>query len=108
MSIASIFMATGFGLLGYQIFLWVKNGVWSEFAIIEVFNFLFKNTAVSEWLSNPESWFGLQKIMEWILQNIPLSVALIVPSIIFLIGMIFVNIAAIIFRFYQFKAEKKN
>ena len=107
MSIASLFLASGMGLICYQIFLWIKNGVWSEFAIIEVFNFLFENTIAAQWLINPESWFGLQKMMEWLLQNIPLSAALIVPSIIVLAGMICVNIAAIAFRFYQFKTEKK-
>ena len=108
MCIASLFLATGMGLICYQIFLWVKNGVWSEFAIIEVFNFLFENTFAAQWLINPDSWFGLQKIMEWLLHNIPLSVALIVPSIIVLAGTMCVNIAAIAFRFYQFKKEKIN
>jgi len=106
MSIASLFLASGMGLICYQVFLWIKNGVWTEFAIIEVFNFLFENTLAAQWLINPESWFGLQKIMEWLLQNIPLSVALIVPSIIVLAGMICVNMAAIAFRFYQFKTGK--
>ena len=106
MSLASLFLASGLGLVGYQIFLWIKNGVWSEFAIIEVFNFLFENTLAAQWLINPESWFGLQKMMEWLLQNIPLSLALIVPSVIVLAGMICVNIAAIAFRFYQFKTGK--
>ena len=106
MSLASLFLASGLGLVSYQIFLWIKSGVWSEFAIIEVFNPLFGNTLAAQWLSNPESWFGLQKIMEWLLHNIPLSVALIVPSIMVLIGMVCVTIVALAFRFYQFKAEK--
>jgi hypothetical protein len=106
MSLASLFLASGLGLVGYQIFLWIKSGIWSEFAIIEVFNSLFGNTLAAQWLSNPESWFGLQKIMEWLLHNIPLSVALIVPSIMVLIGMVCVTIVALAFRFYQFKAEK--
>ena len=106
MAFASLFLALGLGLVGYQVFLWIKDGVWSEFATMEVFNFLFENTLLAQWLDNPESWFGLQKIMEWLLQNIPLSVALIVPSILVLIGMICVTIVALAFRFYQFKAEK--
>ena len=106
MAFASLFLAFGLGLVGYQVFLWIKDGVWSEFATMEVFNFLFENTLLAKWLDNPESWFGLQKIMEWLLQNIPLSVALIVPSIMVLIGMVCVTIVALAFRFYQFKAEK--
>ena len=106
MAFASLFLALGLGLVGYQVFLWIKDGVWSEFATMEVFNFLFENTLLAQWLDTPESWFGLQKIMEWLLHNIPLSVALIVPSIMVLIGMVCVTIVALAFRFYQFKAEK--
>jgi len=85
----------------------MKNGIWSEFPIEIVFNFLFENTLLAQWLSNPESWFGLQKILEWLLESIPLSVALIVPSIFTLVGMMCITIAALAFRFYQFKTEKK-
>ncbi|SVC38297.1 uncharacterized protein METZ01_LOCUS291151, partial [marine metagenome] len=44
MAFASLFLAFGLGLVGYQVFLWIKDGVWSEFATMEVFNFLFENT----------------------------------------------------------------
>jgi len=108
MSLASLFLASGLGLIGYQLFLWIKNGTWSEFAVIEVFNFLFENTLAAQWLSKPESWFGLQKIVEWLLKNIPLSVALIVPSIIILVGMICLTFIALTFRYYQFKTQEKN
>ncbi len=106
-SFASLFLVAGFGVVSYQVFLWIKNGVWSEFTIKLAFNFLFEGTSVAQWLSNPESWFGLQKITEWLLENIPLSVALIVPSIFTLVGMMCITIAALAFRFYQFKTEKK-
>ncbi|MBT4375306.1 MAG: hypothetical protein HOD16_06425 [Nitrospina sp.] len=106
MAFASLFLAFGFGLVGYQVFLWIKDGVWSEFATMEVFNFLFENTLIAQWLDNPESWFGLQKITEWLLYNIPVSVALIVPSIMVLVGMMCVSIVALILRFYQFKSEE--
>ena len=106
MSLASLFLASGLGLVGYQIFLWIKDGVWSEFAIMEVFNSLFGNTLAAQWLSNPESWLGLQKIIEWLLYNIPVSVALILPSIMVLVGMMCVTVVALIIRFYQFKSEE--
>jgi hypothetical protein len=94
------------GLVGYQVFLWIKDGVWSEFATMEVFNFLFENTLLAQWLVNPESWLGLQKIIEWLLYNIPVSVALILPSIMVLVGMMCVTVVALIMRFYQFKSEE--
>ena len=106
MAFASLFLAFGLGLVGYQVFLWIKDGVWSEFATIEAFNFLFENTLIAQWLDKPESWFGLQKIAEWLLYNIPVSVALIVPSIMVLVGMTCVTVLALILRFYQFKSEE--
>ena len=106
MAFASLFLALGLGLVGYQVFLWIKDGVWSEFATMEVFNFLFENTLLAQWLDNPESWFGLQKIIEWLLYNIPVSVALIVPSIMVLVGMMCVTAVALTLRFYQFKSKE--
>ena len=106
MAFTSLFLAFGLGLVGYQVFLWIKDGVWSEFATMEVFNFLFENTLLAQWLDNPESWFGLQKIIEWLLYNIPVSVALIVPSIMVLVGMMCVTAVALTLRFYQFKSKE--
>ena len=106
MAFASLFLAFGLGLVGYQVFLWIKDGVWSEFATMEVFDFLFENTLLAQWLDNPESWLGLQKIIEWLLYNIPISVALIVPSIMALAGMMCVTVVALTLRFYQFKSKE--
>jgi len=106
MAFTSLFLAFGLGLVGYQVFLWIKDGVWSEFAIMEVFNSIFGDTLAAQWLSNPESWLGLQKIIEWLLYNIPISVALIVPSIMVLVGMMCVTVVALTLRFYQFKSKE--
>ena len=106
LSLASLFLVSGIGLVSYQAFLWIRDGVWSEYTITVLFNFVFKDTAVAQWLSNPESWFGLQKALEWLLQSVPLSVALIFPSITVLCGIIFISIAGLTFRYYQFKAKE--
>ena len=103
MAVASLFLLSGLGLVSYQVFLWMRNGIWPEFTIEVVFNFLFENTLVAQWLSNPESWFGLQKVVEWLLQNIPLSIALIIPSVLIFSGMACISAVFIAFRFYQFK-----
>ena len=108
MAFSSLFLLSGIGLVVYQVFLWMKDGIWPEFPIEVVFNFLFENTLLAQWLSNPESWFGLQKIVEWLLQNIPLSVALIIPSILILSAVASVLTLAIVFRFYQFKNTENN
>ena len=106
LSLASLFLVTGIGLVSYQAFLWIRDGVWSEYTITVVFNYIFENTVVSQWLNNPESWFGLQKTIEWLLENIPLSVALIIPSITVLCGMVLISIVGLTFRYYQFKAKE--
>ena len=107
LSFASLFLVSGIGLVSYQAFLWIRDGVWSEYTITVVFNFIFENTVISQWLSNPESWFGLQKTLVWLLENIPLSVALIIPSITVLCGMILISIVGLTLRYYQFKANEK-
>ena len=108
MAFASLFLLSGLGLVSYQVFLWMKDGIWPEFPIEVVFNFLFENTLLAQWLSNPESWFGLQKIVEWLLQNITLSAALIIPSVLIFSGIACISAVAIVFRFYQFKNAKNN
>ena len=108
MAFAFLFLLSGLGLVSYQVFLWMKDGIWPEFPIEVVFNFLFENTLLAQWLSNPESWFGLQKIVEWLLQNIPLSVALIIPSFLILSAVASILAVAIVFRFYQFKNTENN
>ena len=108
MGLTSLFLISGLGLVAYQIFLWIKEGVWSEFTIMIVFEFLFENTLVAQWLSNPESWFGLQKIVEWLLQKIPLSAALIIPSVLVFGIVTCISAVVIAFRFYQFKKSEKN
>jgi|TARA_B100000315_G_scaffold254996_1_gene297248 hypothetical protein len=105
---ASLFLLSGLSLIGYQVFLWMQSGIWSEFPIVVAFNFLFENTLPAQWLSNPESWIGLQKVVEWLMENIPLSVALIIPSIVTIGGMVCISGLAMAFRFYQFKKEDKN
>jgi len=108
MAFASLFLLSGFGLVVYQVFLWMKDGIWPELPIEVVFNFLFENTLLAQWLSSPESWYGLQRVVEWLLQNIPLSVALIIPSVLIISGTACISAMAIIFRFYQFKNTETN
>lgn len=98
-----IILLAGIGLLSYQSFLWLQSGVWTEYPLLTVFNFIFENTAFHQWMVNPESWIGMQKLFLWFLESIPVSIALMVPgfSITFAAASIFT--AALIFRFYQLK-----
>ena len=76
----SVILLAGIGLLSYQSLLWLQSGVWTEYPLLSVFTFLFENTALHQWIMNPESWVGMQKLFSWILESIPASLALIVPG----------------------------
>lgn len=102
---AIIFMA-GLGLFAYQAFLWLQDGTWTEFPLFVVFNFLFENTALHQWMVQPESWFGLQKLFAWFLESIPLSMALMVPGFSIALFMAGVMVVISTYRFYQLR--KRN
>lgn len=106
--LATLVFLSGFGLVAYQVFMWLKEGVWTEFPLFALFNYVFENTAVQEWLQHPESWIGLQKAITWILENTPLSLALIVPGLIGIVVMAAIMIAAATIRYYQFKKTANN
>lgn len=105
---ATLVLASGVCLIGYQIVLWLIDGVWTEFPLFIVFNFLFENTALQSWLSNPESMVGLQVVVSWVLENTPLSAALIVPGFIFATTMAGIMSVAVMIRYYQFKNPDKD
>jgi hypothetical protein len=97
-----IFMI-GFALFNYQAILWLQNGTWTEFPLFVVFNFLFENTALHQWVIHPESWLGLQKMFLWLLQSIPLSMALMIPGISIALFMAGTLVIALTYRFYQLR-----
>lgn len=78
---AFLIVFSGFGVLGYQSALWLQDGVWTELPLLAAFNFLFEGAAIQGWLNNPQSWLGLHQIVDWCLQNIPLSLTLILEGI---------------------------
>ncbi|MFQ5443194.1 MAG: hypothetical protein ACE5EK_01135 [Nitrospinales bacterium] len=105
---ASIIFLLGFALIGYQVFLWLKNGMWTEFPILVIFDYLFQGTALHDWLQNPGSWFGLHQVIEWMLENIPLSLTLIVDGALGIFAMLGIITAAIFIRRFQFKRLEKK
>ncbi len=78
---AFLIVFSGFGVLGYQSALWLQDGVWTELPLLTVFNYLFEGAAIQDWLNQPQSWLGLHQIVDWCLQNIPLSLTLILEGI---------------------------
>ena len=68
-----------------------------------VFNFLFENTFLQQWMTHPESWVGLQKLFSWLLESVPLSLALMVPGFSIALFMAGTLTIALLYRFYQLK-----
>lgn len=104
----ALVLFAGVCLTGYQIVLWLVNGVWTEFPLFIVFNFMFENTALHSWITHPESMYGLQVVVSWILENTPLSAALIVPGFILATTMAGIMGLAVVIRYYQFKNTEKD
>ena len=101
--LGGMILLAGIGLLSYQSLLWLQSGVWTEYPMLTVFNFLFENTPLHQWIVNPESWVGMQKLLLWLLESIPLSLALMVPGFSITIMAGGTLAAALVFRFYKFK-----
>ena len=106
--LGALILTAGVCLTGYQIVLWLIDGVWTEFPLFIVFNFMFENTALHSWMANPESMYGLQVVVSWILENTPLSAALIVPGFILATTMAGIMGLAVMIRYYQFKNHGEN
>ena len=107
LSLAGIFgvmtFMTGLSLFGYQTLLWLQNGIWTEFSLFVIFDFLFENTTLQLWMTQPDSWIGLQKIFSWFLETVPLSFALMVPGLSIALFMTGVLSVAVLIRFYQLR-----
>ena len=98
-----LILLIGFGVLAYQCFLWLQNGVWTEYDLFSVFNYVFENTEVHQWMINPESWIGIQKLLIWFLEDMPVSLALMEPGFSIAISAIGIFFAALFFKYYQIK-----
>ena len=64
-------MIAGFIVFGDQVYLYLRDGVWIKMSVLYPF---YKDW---DWVSSPKDWVGLHSILE----EIPLSLALILISI---------------------------
>jgi hypothetical protein len=99
---------SGFGLLGYQMVIWLQDGVWNAMPMMMVFNMLFENTALGAWMQIPDSWLGLHQLLKWSLDNIPISLVLIFNGMILSAGMAAGIALAVMFRRFQFKHSEQG
>ncbi|MCP4299456.1 MAG: hypothetical protein GY783_02620 [Gammaproteobacteria bacterium] len=66
-----LFVLAGLGVLGLQVFGYLKVGEWRPVSLLGV------ASPYIPWLNNPQSWFGLHDIVRNALGIMPLSLALI-------------------------------
>lgn len=70
------------GILGgpaviiYQCFLWLQEGSWKSFHLIDVAKDYISNDILI-WMQTPSSWVGISKILSHIVYDAPLSAVLI-------------------------------
>ena len=89
----NLVVLSGFFIVGYQVYFWLKEGYWFERDLLWLLYWLLRNfngnssallNFLLEWLRAPQDWQGLHKLFLGVLDFIPLSLLLIVFG-----GMIF-------------------
>lgn len=67
----ALVVVAGIGVLGLQIYRYLRVGEWISMSL---FDFLSPHVS---WLGNPQSWFGLYRIVKGAFEIMPLSLAVI-------------------------------
>lgn len=75
-AIGVLTVLTGFITVFFQLFVYLKNGKWTDINLS--FFVLFFPTELVKWIDNPTNWYGFHKITLWILETTPLSLFLMV------------------------------
>lgn len=73
--IGILFVFAGVGLLGLQVFNYLKIGEWQSLSLFSV------ASPYLPWLNNPQSWFGLHDIVEDASRLMPSSLALVLVGL---------------------------
>ena len=68
------------GVLGYQIFFWLKNGLWISFPVRLIFLRIMPDSSII-WLRDETTWTGLKRALILISQA-PLSLFLFIAAIV--------------------------
>jgi hypothetical protein len=74
-------MLGALGVLAYQVFRYVKDGVWTAFSVLDT----LKQAGI-EWAFRPTDWYALHQSLDWT----PLSAGL------FVLGVIALNIGVVL------------
>lgn len=97
----ALVFASGVAVLGWQSFVWLQEGAWNALPMMAVFEFFLEGTPLHQWLLDPQSWMGLHQLIHWSLENIPVSLVLIIDGIGFMAGVASVMLFGILVRRYQ-------
>lgn len=73
-SFSGTFGIAGVGIIGWQIFRYLKDGDWPAVSLITALQWM---GVEKPWVSNPTEWVGLHSVMD----TIPLSLTLVVLAI---------------------------
>ena len=103
--LAGLTILAGMGIVSYQSFMWLKDGIWKELPLFASFNYLLDGTALHGWVSDPQSWLGLHNMVVWCLENIPLSLILIVDGMAVMFIVFAVVTMGLSFKYYQIKGK---
>ena len=98
---ACMIILSGVGIVSYQSFMWLQDGIWEELPLFSAFNYLLEGTAFHHWVSDPQSWLGLHDMVVWCLENIPLALALIVDGMAIIFVVAAIMTMGLSLRFYQ-------
>jgi len=105
MLVASLIILAGVGIVSYQSFMWLQDGVWKELPLFSAFNFLLEGTALHGWVSEPHSWLGLHNMVVWCLENIPLALILIIDGMAVIFLVMAIMTMGLSLRYYQIKGK---
>jgi len=73
-----VLVVSGAMVFSNQLLGWMKTGVWLDMSVLSTLTRNFLDTAFVKWLNFPKSWIGLNKIVEGVLNILPVSLTLVV------------------------------
>ena len=77
-TIGILLFILGVGIIGIQIFIYLKDGTWIQVSLLILA--AFGPEAFTDWLGDPSSWIGLHSIIFSALKITPVSLLLIVSG----------------------------
>ena len=87
--LAACLWVCGAGTLGYQVYQWLRLGVWLPLNALTLLNFT-GDAGAQAWVMQPQSWLGVHAIFAWM----PMSATLVLLALVALIiGLAFVESA---------------